>query len=621
MASQSGIETKFAVQFARAKKTRRKGSFFTRFHFHSSISGGAVTVDTDKIMTTSYHRMASDESILPPASVPTVVLPENASVTANNGDEVVIRLDAEEERLFTTLIQAADAFQQGTVQLESQSPHRIDIRVAGGWVRDKLLGRHTHDVDIAIDTVSGVEMATIVQRHLQREAPQEVHRMGVIAANPSQSKHLETATMRVYTIDVDFCNLRAQEIYQAHSRIPTTQFGSPLEDAQRRDFTINALFFNLRTHQVEDWTGRGLQDLKARLLVTPLCPTTTFHDDPLRVLRAIRFAVRYNMKLDRALEESCRDPEVHETLHVKISRERVGKELEAMLSGKSAKPQEALETIGRLGLADSVFCLPSADVGVLQGRILGHSWNERDATRLETMGWEEACQIIPLLPRVLEAYLQYVQAMPNHIITQADLRLLHLSVFLTPFRHLYYKDKKGKMISAVTFMVKESLKFKNTDAFAIATIMEHVDSWKEFITTSRSVPTRRLDAGLMLESCKNLWVTCLLVATVLKARETQEPTQQWIQASLNLYRRIVDMGLDECWNMRPLLNGREVIQCLQLPPGPMVQMFLKEQMRWMLEHPNGTREECERFLHRKKHEMEKPKHGSPIATAHRKMSQ
>ena len=296
-------------------------------------------------------------------------------------------------------------FHKEPFHYRNHSPHVIDIRVAGGWVRDKLLGRHTHDVDIAIDSVSGVEFATIVQSYLQQTSPEEVHRMGVIAANPSQSKHLETATMRVYTIDVDFCNLRSQEVYEAHSRIPTTQFGTPLEDAQRRDFTINALFFNLRTHQVEDWTGRGLINLKQGLLVTPLCPTTTFHDDPLRVLRAIRFAVRYNMKLDDALEEACRDAQVHETLHVKISRERVGKELEAMLSGKSAKPQEALETIGRLGLADSVFCLPDESDGPIQGRILGQAWNEKDATRLEAMGWDEACQCIPLLPPVLEAFL------------------------------------------------------------------------------------------------------------------------------------------------------------------------------------------------------------------------
>lgn len=562
---------------------------------------------------------ASGEMTLSSASVPTIVLSEHTtspSPQSNSNDSVVIRLDAEEERLFSTLVQAANAFSRGTIPLSNHSPHVIDIRVAGGWVRDKLLGRHTHDVDIAIDSVSGVEFATIVQSYLQQTSPEEVHRMGVIAANPSQSKHLETATMRVYTIDVDFCNLRSQEVYEAHSRIPTTQFGTPLEDAQRRDFTINALFFNLRTHQVEDWTGRGLINLKQGLLVTPLCPTTTFHDDPLRVLRAIRFAVRYNMKLDNALEDACRDAQVHETLHVKISRERVGKELEAMLSGKSAKPQEALETIGRLGLADSVFCLPGEHDGPIQGRILGQAWTEKDAARLESSGWDEACQCIALLPPVLAAFRHNIQTTPR-IATQMDVRMLHLGVFMSPFRHLCYKNRKHKFIPVTTFMVKESLKFKNADGNAMTVTMEYVDNWKDMLTSSRSVPVDRLDAGLLLQSCKNQWITTLLVATVSKAREQplQDPLQHWIQACLNLYRAIIDMGLDECWNMRPLLDGREVIHSLQLPQGPLVQQFLLEQKRWMLQHPNGTREECERFLHRRKHEMEKPKHESPIMAA------
>ena len=73
-------------------------------------------------------------------------------------------------------------------------------------------------------------------------------KIGVIGANPSQSKHLETATMNIHGIDVDFVNLRAEEVYEANSRIPTSQtrmFGTPLEDALRRDFTINSLFYNI----------------------------------------------------------------------------------------------------------------------------------------------------------------------------------------------------------------------------------------------------------------------------------------------------------------------------------------------------------------------------------------
>jgi tRNA nucleotidyltransferase/poly(A) polymerase len=95
---------------------------------------------------------------------------------------------------------------------------------------------------------------------------------------------------------VDFTNLRT-ETYEAGSRIPTVRFGTAEEDAQRRDFTINSLFYNLNSRRIEDLTGHGLCDLLERQLVrTPLPPRTTFLDDPLRLLRAVRFAARWAVR-------------------------------------------------------------------------------------------------------------------------------------------------------------------------------------------------------------------------------------------------------------------------------------------------------------------------------------
>lgn len=70
--------------------------------------------------------------------------------------------------------------------------------------------------------------------------------------------------------------------------------GTPLEDALRRDFTINALFYNIDTQEVEDWTEKGISDIERKILRTPLAPLITFKDDPLRVLRCFRFKSRFN---------------------------------------------------------------------------------------------------------------------------------------------------------------------------------------------------------------------------------------------------------------------------------------------------------------------------------------
>ena len=152
-------------------------------------------------------------------------------------------------------------------------------------MRDKLLGLESNDIDVALDTCVGAEFAAKVNDYLTRKG-EEVSGVGVIQSNPEQSKHLETATMKVRDVWLDFVNLRS-ESYADESRIPTMSFGTPLEDAMRRDLTINALYYNLNEKKVEDFTGKGIEDLKIGLCRTPLEAKRTFVDDPLRVLRAV----------------------------------------------------------------------------------------------------------------------------------------------------------------------------------------------------------------------------------------------------------------------------------------------------------------------------------------------
>ncbi len=104
-----------------------------------------------------------------------------------------------------------------------------------------------------------------------------------------------------------------------------------MEDAQRRDFTINALFYNINDDCVEDYCGTGLQDLQQGLIKTPISPFITFKDDPLRVLRAIRFCSRFNFVLDTELLQAASNREIQEALYAKVSRERVYKECEGMI--------------------------------------------------------------------------------------------------------------------------------------------------------------------------------------------------------------------------------------------------------------------------------------------------
>jgi tRNA nucleotidyltransferase/poly(A) polymerase len=170
------------------------------------------------------------------------------------------------------------------------------------------MGRDSLDIDIALDNMLGRDFAERVNEYL-RSHGQATHKVGIIMSNPDQSKHLETARMKVRGIWIDLVNLRSEE-YAKHSRIPMMEFGTAEQDALRRDFTINALFYNLNEGTVEDFSGRGLQDLRSGLIRTPLPPKETFLDDPLRVLRAVRFASRFGFELEAGLLDAASDDEV-----------------------------------------------------------------------------------------------------------------------------------------------------------------------------------------------------------------------------------------------------------------------------------------------------------------------
>ncbi|KAL7570001.1 hypothetical protein ACA910_017048 [Epithemia clementina (nom. ined.)] len=661
-------------------------------------------------------------------TVPTLVELVDNNSTSTTGHEGLksaaearIRLTAQEARLFQVIVETAEAFARGQISLpkdpdekgdcddnnknvrsaasqemnhhgnassthgpvtttdavaeiDSQPhppPHqrcrrkRPTLRVAGGWVRDKLLGLTTHDVDMAVDSLTGVQFAQLVHEYAaatnQHDEITQGHRIGIIACNPEQSKHLETAALQVCGLDVDLANLRAQETYHEDSRIPTVRLGTPLEDAERRDFTINALFYNLHTQSVEDWTQRSMNDLFHGKLVTPLEPIQTFFDDPLRVLRAIRFAVRFQFALDPKVESACRRSEIHQALRRKVSRERVGKELEGMLSGTCARQVEALLTIARLQLSNSVFTLPLLgvdNVTATEGHILGEVYNDNTATTTkdnnesehsttsvpQKPGWTEAQKLLRLLPAVVESHDKAVLAWkekeqdqtqnikgnstPSLVVSSTvDRRLLPVAVFLLPFRTLRYqeKNKTDRSYPVAQYIFQYSIKFKQSDTKVMSLLQDQVDHMVSLLRTaaaatvttngpeiqsnadsSQVVHISRLEAGLLLRACKETWVSCLLLATVLLVREESGQSTSdddgggsvtdWMAMSNAVWAQIVALGLDECWKMKPLLDGKALIAALKIPKGPQVGQFLEEEMRWMLQYPSGTKQECEAHL-------------------------
>ncbi|MFW6130206.1 MAG: HD domain-containing protein, partial [Atribacterota bacterium] len=251
-----------------------------------------------------------------------------------------ISLTPGEAKLFDFLVKAKNS---------NPKTANVELRVAGGWTRDKLLGEQSDDIDIALSGMTGQEFVNTLNF-------QDQSKSNIIESNPEKSKHLETVKVSdLFGYEIDFVNLRS-ESYSEDSRIPEAKItDNPAEDALRRDLTINALFYNIETNQVEDYVG-GLKDLKNMILKTPLDPEQTFIDDPLRMLRVLRFYSKYpKSTVDDEIIEAMSKSHVQEA-YEKLATERSMKEIKKMMGGE--QPVDAARILLKTGLYRKVFKIP-----------------------------------------------------------------------------------------------------------------------------------------------------------------------------------------------------------------------------------------------------------------------
>jgi len=236
------------------------------------------------------------------------------------------------------------------IQLQKQEKEVIEriARVAqesgiatyliGGFVRDKLLNRTTKDADI-VCIGDGIEMAHTV-------AATYTPKLKV-----SFFKNFGTAHFRIGSFDVEFVGAR-KESYQTDSRKPYVTAGSLEDDQQRRDFTINALAINLNKEGYGNLLDpfHGLEDLNNKLIRTPLDPDITFSDDPLRMMRAIRFAAQLQFSIHAETFEAI----IRNSERIKIiSQERITDELNKIILSK--KPSVGFDLLYRSGLLKFFF--------------------------------------------------------------------------------------------------------------------------------------------------------------------------------------------------------------------------------------------------------------------------
>ena len=216
---------------------------------------------------------------------------------------------------------------------------KLESYLIGGFVRDKLLGRETRDADI-VCAGDGMELANAVSKKF---SPQP---------RVSYFKNFGTAHFRTEDgFDIEFVGAR-KESYQFESRKPSVLPGTVADDQLRRDFTINALAISLNKENFGELIDpfEGIKDLEAKLIRTPQDPAQTFSDDPLRMMRAIRFATQLNFTIDPITWNGIKVSAERISI---ISQERITDELNKIL--QSSKPSVGFDLLYKAGLLGIIF--------------------------------------------------------------------------------------------------------------------------------------------------------------------------------------------------------------------------------------------------------------------------
>lgn len=480
-----------------------------------------------------------------------------------------ITLTVREEELFNFI--RAVALETGTT-----------VRVAGGYVRDKILGLESSDIDLAVDNISGLEFAKACKKRLGKGA------IAVMEARPEQSKHLETARLNVMGFDIDFCGLR-KETY-SDTRIPIIEPGTPSEDASRRDLTINSLFYNINSNCIEDYCG-GIVDLINRRARTPIDALTTFRDDPLRILRCIRFCLRFNLSVSDEIIKAARDYEVQLAFVNKISRERVFQELGGHSDGdfykagffNSPNSSLAMSMIKEFGFEDIIF---SPDISL-------NSWfTDQNSKHHDLNIYDHTCKAF--------CYLQDVMKQEG-VTSPIDMLVLNLSMALHDLgkrdpnciqlkddgtnSYLGHDDRSVELAQ----MVLEKLCVPNAIASRVLRMVKNHMRY-------HNLPENPSDKSLrkIVTEMEGDW-EYLIMHSIADANGKNKVTDQ---GYYHIFReRTKKLLAEQGGNLKAVrpINGHDLMQ-LGIPGGRIMGDIFKRLDEQLLDTPNMTREEALAFV-------------------------